>query len=503
MNQSTSTTSHLSNLSDLKFYQDFASLPNTLYSYVSPAGIENPKLVIANHQLAQQLQINPESLEEDTALQLFSGNQVLPSWQPLAMKYTGHQFGHYNPDLGDGRGLLLADCIDNNGIRQDLHLKGAGPTPYSRFADGRAVLRSSIREYVGSETMHALSIPTTRALALVNSSTQVVRESFENAAMLVRVSPSHVRFGHFEYLHYTNQHETLKQLADYVIARNFSHIDGNAEDRYQLWFTEIVQRTADLMSQWSAVGFVHGVMNTDNFSIIGETFDYGPYGFMDSYQAQFTPNHTDQSGRYAYHQQANIGYWNLSALRQALSSLMTAKESEAIIQQYPDIFTLSFQQSMQRKLGLQELSEAEKPLLLEAINATLKMLARNHFDMTNFYRDLANINDNEVADKWRNQAIDIVTFDEWLQSYQTALLSIDSSAEKITSRQQAMYATNPCILPRNYIIQQCIEAAEVGDYAPLHEYIEALQSPFILPMNTSYLLPPPTDIDGRQLSCSS
>lgn len=488
-------------INQIRYTQDYARLPEEpLYRWINPQPLNNPELVVANDALATELGIDPESLYSETALNYFSGQALHPDWRPLAMKYTGHQFGHYNPDLGDGRGLLLADLLDHNGVRQDLHLKGAGLTPYSRFADGRAVLRSSIREYLCSEAMHALGVPTTRALALINSTSTVVREQIETGAMLVRVSPSHIRFGHFEYLYYTQQHETLRELADYTIERHHPDISMDSETRYAEWFTTVIERTAIMIAHWMSLGFVHGVMNTDNFSIIGETFDYGPYGFMGRYQPDFTPNHTDHSGRYAYSKQGHIAYWNLAALAQAIHPLMGEDTARTLLESFPSRFQAHYHHHLAHKCGLTDLLANDTDTLKHFMDQTHAMMAQNQFDMTAFYRDMTYLAQNERVDTWREQAYDLHSFDEWHKAYQTQLKR-STLADK--ARMAMMQSHNPAIVPRNHVIQTCILAAQSGDYAPLHQYLSALQSPYADGHDAEYTTPPPAELDGIPLSCSS
>ena len=283
-------------LKNLPFDNSYVRLPARFYQRVKPQGLDNPQAVSINQPLADILGLPVSGQERDTFVRAMAGLELLEGSDPIAMKYTGHQFGVYNPDLGDGRGLLLGEILTSEGRRWDLHLKGAGTTPFSRGGDGRAVLRSSIREYLCSEAMHQLGIPSTRALCVIGSETPVYRETPETGATILRVASTHVRFGHFEYFYYSRDEEGLRILADYVVDRHFPEWSGQ-EQRWQLLLEEAIRRTARMIAAWQTVGFAHGVMNTDNMSILGETFDYGPYAFLDDYQSDYISNHSDYHGR--------------------------------------------------------------------------------------------------------------------------------------------------------------------------------------------------------------
>ncbi|HEY1403580.1 MAG TPA: YdiU family protein, partial [Pyrinomonadaceae bacterium] len=297
-------------LNELPFDNTYARLPAAFYSKVSPTALIDPYLVSFNPAAAAVIDLDPREAERPEFVAYFGGGRTLPGAEPLAMLYAGHQFGSYVPQLGDGRAILLGEVRNARGAKWDLHLKGAGQTPYSRGFDGRAVLRSTIREYLCGEAMHALGIPSSRALCIVGSHEPVRRETVETAATLVRMAESHVRFGTFEVFYYRQQPDRVRELADYVIAHHFPELDG-AEDKYRQFLIDVARRTARVIAKWQAVGFAHGVMNTDNMSIIGLTIDYGPFGFLDEYDAGFICNHSDYVGRYAFDQQPNVGLWNL------------------------------------------------------------------------------------------------------------------------------------------------------------------------------------------------
>ena len=287
----------------------YAELPQEFYNLQNWQGFDNPLLVIENSQLKQELGL--ENIEKQKLLDIFNGSSSIENLKPLSMAYSGHQFGQYVEQLGDGRGLLLGEINSSEGL-VDIHLKGAGKTPYSRFGDGRAVLRSVIREYLCGEAMYALSIPTSRALMIIGSDEIVIREKSETAAMLARTAKTHIRFGNFEYFHYNNKPEYVKVLADFCID-NYPAYFSRTKNTYEEFFRSVVEQTASMIAQWQACGFSHGVMNTDNMSILGETFDYGPYGFMEDYLPTYVCNHSDHQGRYAFKNQPYIGLWNCSA----------------------------------------------------------------------------------------------------------------------------------------------------------------------------------------------
>src|SRR5690348_4030008 len=316
-------------LSALTLDTRLAALGEAYASVVPPTPLTEPRLVAFNPDAAALIDLDPAQASTPEFARVMSGNAPLPGGTNLSMLYAGHQFGVYVPQLGDGRAILIGQVRNAKGELWELQLKGAGKTPYSRFGDGRAVLRSTLREYLCGEAMHHLGIPTTRALCIVGSPEPVQRETTETAAVLCRMAPTHLRFGNFEVFYYTDQHDKLAPLADYVINEHFPHLVGHG-DRYRGWLVEVIERTARLMAQWQAVGFCHGVMNTDNMSIIGLTLDYGPYGFMDGFDAQWICNHTDEGGRYAYDQQPMVGHWNCSRLVQATLPLLATDPDAAV-----------------------------------------------------------------------------------------------------------------------------------------------------------------------------
>ncbi|RYU69605.1 YdiU family protein [Aliivibrio finisterrensis] len=473
----------------------YAELPRSFFTYVQPTPLENTRWVIWNSKLAAQFGL-PEDPESNTELlSSFSGEHVPAVFSPLAMKYAGHQFGGYNPDLGDGRGLLLAEIKDKEGNSVDLHLKGAGLTPYSRSGDGRAVLRSTIREYLCSEAMAGLGIPTTRALGMMTSDTPVFREGYETGALLVRMAETHIRFGHFEHLFYSNLLSEQKLLADKVIEWHYPQCI--AKDKpYAAMFDEIADKTAYMIAYWQAVGFAHGVMNTDNMSITGQTFDYGPFGFLDDYEPSYICNHSDYQGRYAFNQQPRIGLWNLSALAHSLSSLIEKSDLESSLEKYETRLGHYFSQLMRKKLGLLSKQEGDSRLF----KSMFELLSQNSVDYTRFMRALSYLDSQD-----KQTVVDLFLDREaatlWVELYLARCEKEDKSAE---IRCKEMRRVNPKYILRNYLAQQAINKAKDGDYSEIKTLSMLLASPFDEhPRFESYAQLPPEWGKKMEISCSS
>lgn len=486
-------------LEQLNFRNSFANLPQGLCVKVSPTLLPNPRLVSFNPDAARLIDLHPEEVLRADFVEYFSGNRMLPGADPLAMLYAGHQFGHYVPQLGDGRAILLGEVRNSKGESWDLQLKGAGLTPFSRDGDGRAVLRSSIREYLCSEAMYSLGIPTTRALCIVGSDLEVYRESIENAATLLRMAPSHVRFGSFEVFYYRDQLAEIKTLADYVIARHYPEL-AHADNPYYAFLREVVVRTARLIAQWQAVGFAHGVMNTDNMSILGITLDYGPFGFLDHYEHGFICNHSDHHGRYAFDQQPDIAGWNLSCLAQALVPLMSVEAAQDALSVYGTEFTSRYVELMGRKLGLAQAGQQD----IELITSLLDLLHLNKIDYTIFFRTLSDFRQGqgEANPKLRNMFLDRAGFDTWAEGYGTRLRAqgMPDGARKV-----GMNEVNPKYILRNYLAQIAIDkASKEQDFSEIERLRALLKNPFSeQPGMEAYAAPPP-DWAGRiQVSCSS
>jgi uncharacterized protein YdiU (UPF0061 family) len=473
----------------------YLDLPDSFYTRVKPTPLKGGQLVCFNASLAEAMGFRSTNPSEWTGVG--SGTELLDGMDPIAMKYTGHQFGAYNPDLGDGRGLLLWETVGPDGRRWDWHLKGAGMTPYSRFGDGRAVLRSTIREYLCSEAMAGLGIPTTRALFMVSAKDPVRRESIETAATLLRVTPSHIRFGHFEFSAHHLGEDAVRNLLEHVIKLHFPGLaELPQEERYRRWYEETVERTARLIADWQAVGFCHGVMNSDNMSIIGETFDYGPYAFLDDFDAGYICNHTDQGGRYAYNRQPHIGFVNCQYLANALLTVMDEDDVRRGLRCYETAYNHHFLQNMRNKLGLYTKSESDLSLIMD----TFSMLHEHHIDYTLFFRGLSNLHSRGGAPV-RDLFVDRSVADAWLARYQQRLGEEDVSHEE---RETAMLATNPKYILRNYLAEQVILEARNCDYEPMKALLAVLKRPFDeQPENEQYAAPPPDWGRHLNISCSS
>lgn len=484
-------------LETLNFDNSYARLPAAFHAKLTPTAITDPYLVSFNESAADLIELDPSESQRAEFLEYFSGQKILPGAEPLAMLYAGHQFGHFVPQLGDGRAILLGEVVNSRGERWDLHLKGAGETPFSRSGDGRAVLRSSIREYLCCEAMHGLGIPSTRALCIIGSDMEVYREQIETSATLLRMAPSHVRFGSFEVFFYRNQHDELKILADYVIAQHYPHL-AHASDKYAQFLREVVVRTARLMADWQAVGFAHGVMNTDNMSILGITLDYGPYGFLDHYDGGFICNHSDHQGRYAFDQQPDIGAWNVTCLAQALSPLMSVAEARQALSEYEFAFVDHYLNRIAAKLGL-----PRSPELAPLVNRLLELLHENRVDYTIFFRRL---NAFESTTNGRNDALrdlfpDRAAFDLWAHDYATLLRQ---SGEPDAMRKARMDRVNPKYILRNYMAQAAITKAQAHDFSEVDRLLQLLQSPFDEhPALEHYAGFPPDWATSIEVSCSS
>lgn len=481
-------------MTQLNFCNTFSQLPEALYNKQAPKGLDKPFIVSTSQAAAKLIGLS----EQDTLSQAFldwtSGNATPPGAEPLAMVYSGHQFGGYSPQLGDGRGLLLGEVNGPEG-KWDIHLKGAGKTPYSRFGDGRAVLRSSIREYLCSEAMAGLGIPTTRALCVVGSETPVQREQVETGAMITRLAKSHIRFGHFEYCHYTNQHDLLKTLLDYVIAEHFPGCLEEA-DTYRSFFRAVIAKTAKLIAHWQAIGFAHGVMNTDNMSIIGDTFDYGPYAFLDDFEPGFICNHSDHQGRYAFDRQPSIALWNLNALASSLSTFMDKETLREELDNYQNVLIDDYAALLRQKLGLETEQEKDR----ELFNNLFVMMQKEKADFTLTFRrlcDFETAQTNPLRDHFVNREL----FDQWAQDYETRL-----QKESLTSvqRQDNMRRHNPKFILRNYLAQQAIEQAEAKDFTLVNQLVTILAKPYDEHPGYDHLAELPEDSQKHlEISCSS
>jgi len=488
----------MSTLEDIRFDNTYARLPEVFYRRVKPTPLPSPYLVSFNADAAALVGLDPAEALRPEFAEYFSGNRLLPASEPLAAIYAGHQFGTYVPQLGDGRAILLGEALGAAGAgRWDVQLKGAGLTPFSRMGDGRAVLRSTVREYLCGEAMHALGIPTTRALCIVGSDEPVIRETVETAAVLTRLAPTHVRFGTFELFHYRGQQDRVRELADYVVRQHYPHLWEDA-DRYLGLLREVVGRTARLIARWQAAGFAHGVMNTDNMSVVGLTLDYGPFGFLDEYDAGFVCNHSDYGGRYAFDQQPGVGLWNLSCFAETLLPLTGHDPAVAALNEYAGIFAEAYSELMRGKLGL----ETERPEDAGLVAGLLKILQANAVDYARFFRRLCDFQTRPGADDpLRDMFIDPAAFDGWARGYRARLAA---EASDDAARRGRMLRTNPVYVLRNHLAQRAIERAQAGDYAEINTLLEILQKPFDeQPGRELYAEPPPEGTRRVVVSCSS
>ena len=488
----------MAKLESLTFDNGFARLPEAYYSRVCPTPVPDPYLVCHSPEALALLDLDASEIARPEMIQTLAGNQLLPGMDALAALYAGHQFGHFVPQLGDGRAILLGEVKNAAGEGWEVQLKGAGRTPYSRGGDGRAVLRSSIREFLCSEAMFALGIPTTRALAIIGSDRPVYREDEETAALVTRLAPSFVRFGSFEVFYYRNQIEPIKQLADYVIARYYPELATRAEPYAEL-LREVARRTAELMARWRAVGFSHGVMNTDNMSILGLTLDYGPFGFLDAFDPGYVCNHSDTGGRYAFDQQPDVAAWNITKLAQTFVPLLSVETASAAIADYPQQFGQAYIARMAAKFGLPASGETV-PLLMDG----LQLLAQNHVDYTIFMRRLCDLDSasEAVNAPLRDLFLDRAAFDAWAQRYAAALRQTGSGNKE---RGTAMRAVNPKYILRNHLAEVAIRrAADDRDYSEINRLHQLLARPFDeQPENEAYAAEPPDWARKIEVSCSS
>jgi uncharacterized protein YdiU (UPF0061 family) len=482
---------HGTALEGLRFANSFAALGETFGECRTPSGVPGPRLVAYSTEAGALIDLAPGEADRAEFTALVSGNALVRGMEPVAALYGGHQFGVWAGQLGDGRAILLGEVRGVAGEPWELQLKGGGKTAFSRFADGRAVVRSTVREFLCSEAMHHLGVPTTRALALAAGEEPVLRERVERAATLLRIAPSFVRFGSFEIFQSRGQHDHIKTLADYVIDRFYPE-SGDGEDRYARFFSTVVGRTARLMAAWQSVGFAHGVMNTDNFSILGLTLDYGPFGFLEAYEPHFICNHTDETGRYAFDAQPTIGLWNCYALADALSSLIPTAELEAALATYAPAYRAEFLRLHRAKLGLHDERDDDAELLLELF----RLLQARRVDWTGFWRTLSGGEEGALARLGADEASH-----DWFARY-GARAADDPRGAK--ARRQAMCATNPKYVLRNWVAQEAIEACEAGDDRVVRAVLDVLRAPYDEhPEHESWSEPAPEKYRDLSVSCSS
>jgi serine/tyrosine/threonine adenylyltransferase len=460
------------------FQNTYTALPEGFFARVTPTPVASPRLVKLNRPLAVRLGLDPAMLESSEGVEILAGKRVPSGADPIAMAYAGHQFGNFVPQLGDGRAILLGEVVDIDGTRRDIQLKGSGPTPFSRRGDGRAALGPVLREYIVSEAMAALGIPTTRSLAATITGEQVVRETLLPGAVLTRVATSHIRVGTFQYFAARGDTEGVKRLADHVIARHYPDV-AEAERPYHALLEGVIARQADLVARWLLVGFIHGVMNTDNTSISGETIDYGPCAFMDHYDPAAVFSSIDEQGRYAYANQPRIMLWNLTRLAECLLPLFSddkdkaIEQAQSILAEFPGKFTAAYQSGLRQKIGLFTARDSDEALVQDLLDA----MAKNQADFTLTFRRLGDA----AGDSSRDQDVralfaDPTAYDEWATRWrQRAGEEPQTPAE----RAAMMRSVNPAFIPRNHRIEAVIQAAVDQDgFAPFEELLTVLSKPY-------------------------
>ncbi len=456
-------------------------LPDNFYQKIKTSPISNPYLVDFNKKLAEdfELEMSQELIE------LVSGNKPATSLNSIATVYAGHQFGGFVPQLGDGRAILLGEIQDKSGKSWEVQLKGAGETAFSRQGDGRAVLRSTIREYLCSEAMHHLNIPTTRALCITGSRDPVYRENVESTAVLTRMAPSHIRFGHFEYFYHSEQTEMLGKLVDFVIQHYFPEAH-NSTNKYETFLQQVIISTAELVAKWQCVGFSHGVMNTDNMSIMGLTIDYGPFGFLDEYDPDYICNHSDYQGRYAFNKQGEIAFWNLHCLAQCFTSFLSIDALRALLAEFQPAFSRAYTDEMHKKLGLKSANKETQ----QSIQQFLELLAKYQLDYTNSFR---NLTENDYSDN--NEMAD------WFVQYKNLLNHHGYAQDEIAN---VMNSANPKYILRNHLAQTAIEKAENGDFSEVQKLRKLLNNPYDeQPDMAAYAAVAPDWAKALSISCSS
>ena len=486
------------NAADLPLDNSFAALPPAFYTRLQPTPLPEPYFVAASGSAAALAGLDLAALSQEDFIAVFTGNAVPARAKPLSAVYSGHQFGVWAGQLGDGRAILLGELATPNGP-MELQLKGAGMTPYSRMGDGRAVLRSSIREFLCSEAMAALGIPTTRALTITGSDQGVARETIETSAVATRMAPSFVRFGSFEHWYARQRPEELRVLADYVIGNFYPELAGEANP-YQALLAEVTRRTAHMIAHWQAVGFMHGVMNTDNMSILGLTLDYGPFGFMEAFDSQHICNHTDQQGRYSYANQPDVGHWNCYKLGQALLPLIGAVEdAQQALDVYQGAFAAKIDALLHAKLGL----ELVMPEDADLFASMFALLDRHHVDFTQFFRKLGmlQVDQPELDAPVRDLFIEREAFDAWAATYRARLRQ---QPRTDIERRRAMDAVNPKYVLRNYLAQVAIDKANNKDFSEVAKLLAVLEHPFDdQHEHEAYAALPPDWASHLEVSCSS
>ncbi|MGI9283818.1 MAG: protein adenylyltransferase SelO [Pseudomonadales bacterium] len=464
----------------LPFDNSYVRLPEQFYTRQRPTPVSKPGLIRVNHALARQLGIDPDWLTSDAGIQTVAGNSIPVGAEPIATVYAGHQFGGWNPQLGDGRAILLGELMGEDGLRYDFQLKGSGRTPYSRGGDGRAPLGPVLREYIVSEAMASLGVPTSRALAAVTSGDNVVRDGeLLPGAILARVAQSHIRIGTFQFFAARQNSDALRHLADHVIERHYPEAH-DTDNSYRAMLDLVVGRQADLTARWQSLGFIHGVMNTDNMLLSGETIDYGPCAFMDTFHPETVYSSIDHGGRYAYRNQPAITHWNLVQLAQALIPILNDDPDKALasaqeaINAFPNLFLKAYRQGMNRKLGIADSGENDEPL----VEDLLTLMTEHKTDFTLTFRHLSDLANPQVTDSVSNGELFALpeAFTPWVNRWRER---IASETRDKTERQAEMYSVNPVYIPRNHLVAEAIVAAtEEQNFKPFHSLVDILARPY-------------------------
>jgi serine/tyrosine/threonine adenylyltransferase len=486
------------------FQNTYAALPDGFFARVTPTPVAAPRLIKLNRPLAVRLGLDPDRLESPEGAEILAGKRLPDGAEPIAMAYAGHQFGHFVPQLGDGRAILLGEVIDVDGVRRDIQLKGSGPTPFSRRGDGRAALGPVLREYIVSEAMAALGIPTTRSLAATITGESVIRETALPGAVLTRVASSHIRVGTFQYFAARGDTDGVKHLADHAIARHYPEA-AKAERPYRALLEGVIAKQAELVARWLLVGFIHGVMNTDNTSISGETIDYGPCAFLDHYDPAAVFSSIDEQGRYAYANQPRIALWNLTRLAECLLPLFSddkdkaIEEAQSILGEFPAKFTAAYQSGLRRKIGLFTGRDGDEALVQDLLDA----MAKNKADFTLTFRRLSGAAEDTSRDSdVRQHFADPAAYDEWAVRWRQRM---GEEPQTPAERAAAMRTVNPAFIPRNHRIEAVIQAG-VGrdDYAPFEELLAVLARPYEeQPAFLDYANPPEPDQRVLQTFCGT
>jgi uncharacterized protein YdiU (UPF0061 family) len=488
----------------IKFDNSYAYLPENFYQKIKPTAVTKPEVIAVNTELLEELGLDSKLFDEDEHVQIFAGNKIATGSEPIALAYAGHQFGYFVPKLGDGRAILLGEIIDKNAKRKDIQLKGSGPTEFSRRGDGRASLGPVMREYIVSHAMHNFNVPTTRSLAIIKTGEQILRNKYEPGAILVRVAASHLRIGTFEYFASRKDVVSLKILADYAINRHYQHL-ATDEQPYARLLESVRDSQIELIAHWMQVGFIHGVMNTDNMTISGETIDYGPCAFLDIYNPEKVFSSIDHYGRYAYGNQPIIGKWNLECLARCLAPLIddNAQQAQAIINRvleaYEEIFKQQWLLRMGLKIGITTLQSTD----FELINGLLNLMAKYQTDFTITFRSLCEVVD-EQSDllKFHLLFTSRTEIDIWLKLWRKRLESENKSVGEIT---KIMQSVNPAYIPRNHLIEQAIiEAVDSDNFVPMEKLLKVLSNPFEEDIDyIEYMKPPTSEERVYQTFCGT